>query len=175
MRTTVVIALLFFTALPARAGESGHRLVAGAKPVSLTSIVHGELSTHWGGGAFIEYAVLPHLLEVELSVAALESHDVVVPIDLLLKYPFFHSDALVAFVGAGPLVSILISGEHNDGHGHITEGGTETSFGFATVLGVYWWFQPAIGVLAQASYNGVWEHDEYVSEVGGALGIAFRF
>jgi hypothetical protein len=175
MRTTLFISLLFFAAVPAWAGEGGHRFVAGAKAVSLTSIVHGESSTHWGGGAFIEYAVLPHLLEVELSVAALESHDVVVPIDLLLKYPFYHSDALTAFVGAGPLMAILITGEHDDGHGHVTEGGTDTSFGFATVLGIYWWFQPVIGLLAQASYNGVWEHDEYVSEVGGALGIAFRF
>lgn len=144
---------------------NGHHHVVGLKGSYLAGFSHGEVHHLGGGGVFLETSVIHHWLELELGVRGLaNAHDLAFPIDVLLKLPFYASDAVHPFIGAGPTIVLGF------------EEGVGTSFhaGGAFTVGSYFWPWSWGGFVVEGNYNLI-SHDGLVHEVGPNLGFAYRW
>jgi len=145
--------------------HGGHHHVVGLKGSYMAGFSHGEVHHLGGGGFFLETSVIHHWLELELGVRALaNAHDLAFPIDLLVKMPFYASDVVHPFIGAGPTIVLGF------------EEGVGTAFhaGGAFTAGTYIWPWTWGGFVVEANYNLI-SHDGLAHEIGPNVGFAVRW
>jgi hypothetical protein len=111
----------------------------------------------------VERVLIPGWLDAEVSVLlAPGSGGLTLPIDLVLKKPFEFSHEVEGFLGLGLATEWFEAGE------------SETAYGVASQLGVYYWMDPHFALALEGEYNLLLspetEH-EFVLASGGA----FRF
>jgi hypothetical protein len=111
----------------------------------------------------VERVLVPGWLDVEVSVlVAPGSGGLTLPIDLVLKKPFELSPTVEAFIGLGLATEWFEAGE------------SETAYGAASQLGVYYWLDPHFALAFEGEYNLLLS-PETEHEVVLASGGAFRF
>jgi hypothetical protein len=111
----------------------------------------------------IERVLVPGWLEAEISVLlAPGSGGLTLPIDFVLKKPFEFSHEVEGFLGLGLATGWLKQGE------------SETAYGVASQLGVYYWLDPHWALAFEGEYN-LLLNPETEHEFVLASGAAFRF
>ena len=136
----------------------------GAKFVGLSVFNRGHDEQYYGPGIFLERVLIPHLLETEVTTAAaMNSHGVLVPVDILLKKPFNLHPRVEPFIGAGLALAIHVA----DGHalmypGAIFSGGTSI------------WLSRHVGLTLEVDYS-MMSHEGLTTELELAAGAAWRF
>ncbi|MBW2734086.1 MAG: hypothetical protein JRH20_16990 [Deltaproteobacteria bacterium] len=153
-RTFVILALC---ALPAIAqadpvlhgsgtSEPGHSIF-GAKIVGGAAIdPEGSAHRRMGLALLYEYALIPHWLEGEISVAGmLCDHGPLLPVELLLKIPFHLNDQWEFYVGAG--AAMVVDFDHE-----------QAFFGGVGSVGTFFWLSDHFGLLFELDYLLLHEH-----------------
>lgn len=116
-----------------------------------------------GGGLLIERTLLEGWLEIELSVAGVDTDEgTAVPIDLLLKKSF-EFGRINPYVGIGPSISV-----------DIVDGEAETSAGCAFAIGTYIWMSDHVGIDVDVDYALV-SNRGAAQELTLSLGPVLRF
>ena len=111
----------------------------------------------------LERVLVPGWLDVEVSVlVAPGSGGLTLPIDLVLKKPFELSSTVEGFIGLGVATEWFEAGE------------SETAYGAASQLGVYYWLDRHFALAFEGEYNLLLS-PETEHEVVLASGGAFRF
>jgi hypothetical protein len=111
----------------------------------------------------VERVLVPGWLDVEVSVLmAPGAGGLTLPIDLVLKKPFELSPTVEAFIGLGLATEWFEAGE------------SETAYGAASQLGVYYWLDSHFALAFEGEYNLLLS-PETEHEVVLASGGAFRF
>ncbi len=142
-----------------------HNLVA-VRGIGVMALVEEERVFLAGPSVAFERALVPHVLEVELSAALLFGEHAVVPVDLILKAPIHLSEVVQGYIGAGPLVVIPLGEVEGE------EGGLH--FGGIGSVGSYFWLWGDSGLMAELDVALVSEA-VLVTEIEVALGAVFRF
>lgn len=143
-------------------GESGGP-VSGEEPEAEEGEAEEHVLGRVGISIGVERVLVPGWLEAEVSVLfAPGEGGLTLPVDVVLKKPFEFSHELEAFVGVGLATSWLKAGE------------SETAYGAASQVGVYYWVDRHFAMAFEGEYNLLLspetEH-EFVLASGGA----FRF
>ncbi len=139
--------------------EHENHFFAGAKGAYLYAMQKDGNHHHAGAGIFFELSLLPHMLELEISVKAMSAHEgVVMPIDILLKVPFHPLPKVNPFIGLGPAMALVI------------DDGVEAHFGGAVAAGSYFWVHPHVALSAELNFNLLYAHGP-AYEYGGAVGV----
>ena len=147
--------------------EKENRFAVGAIGSGFGVFGGETVKSSYGGGVFLEVALVPRQLSLELAARVLStSGDVAVPIDLLVKKPFHVNRWFEPFIGLGPTVVPLIKKES-----------TELEVGGAAVVGAYFWLTRHVGLTAIVHYNLVYNVSakELEHELGGSGGVVFGF
>ena len=111
----------------------------------------------------VERVLVPGWLDAEISVlVAPGSGGLTLPIDLVLKKPFEFSHRVEGFIGLGLATEWFEAGE------------SETAYGAASQLGVYYWVDPHFALAFGGEYN-LLLNPEKEHEFVLASGGAFRF
>jgi hypothetical protein len=111
----------------------------------------------------VERVLVPGWLDAEVSVLlAPGTGGLTLPIDLVLKKPFEFSHEVEGFIGLGLATEWFEAGE------------SETAYGVASQLGVYYWMDPHFALAFEGEYN-LLLNPETEHEFVLASGGAFRF
>jgi hypothetical protein len=111
----------------------------------------------------VERVLVPGWLDAEVSVlVAPGSGGLTLPIDLVLKKPFELSRSVEGFIGLGLATEWLEAGE------------SETAYGAASQLGVYYWLDRHFALVFEGEYNLLLS-PETEHEIVLASGGAYRF
>jgi hypothetical protein len=150
-------------AAPAWAADPGHG--PGLEVGAVGLMLHDGHHALVGGGAFVEFHLLPHLLHLELTGAAGQAgDDSVVLLDLVFKYPYQLTDRVELFGGAGLTVPFVSR----------PTGGTEARPGLTLTAGAFYWFMPPMGLLGAGVFNVLSSGEGAHVEGGLVLGVALQ-
>ncbi|MCB9641624.1 MAG: hypothetical protein H6728_00905 [Myxococcales bacterium] len=145
----------------------------------------GLLGTLLGGSLSFEYALIPHRLELELEFHFFESHHgMTMPIDLILKFPFYLNSTVVFFVGIGATLEVETVNPSTTEH-EVTEGevvhtstpaaGTYVGAGATAIAGADIWFDKHWGFVLEVHGSAVYIADTMVYDVGLNTGLMARW
>ncbi len=139
--------------------------IVGAKWTSVSTLFEEHKASGMGLTLFYERVLLEETLEIEVSSAYLDLEEhTLVPIDLVLKAPFYYAHhTLEPYIGGGLAMDILLS-EH---HTHLYPG-------VLAVAGSYIWFTPHLGLDVEVVYGLVFE-EHTVQELLPSVGIVASF
>ena len=139
------------------------RTIVAARGLACFDCVEGSDEPLVGAGAFIEYAVVPHRLNVELSVSGVGQLDYFeVPVEALLKFPIALGQVVEVSPGIGGMMVDLPLEER-------------WLPGAIANVDVFFWNRSNVAVFVEA--DGVMHmehgHPQFMTEYG--TGIAYRF
>jgi hypothetical protein len=143
----------------APAGEEAGGPVSGEEPEAEGDRVLRRVGVSIG----VERVLVPGWLDGEISVLlAPGSGGLTLPIDLVLKKPFEFSHEVEGFIGLGLATEWFEAGD------------SETAYGAASQLGVYYWMDRHFALAFEGEYN-LLLNPETEHEFVLASGGAFRF
>jgi hypothetical protein len=110
------------------------RWILGLKGVYVSERADQEVERGGGVGAFFEFSLIRHLLELELGVVGVDPKESAgqVAFEPLLKLAFDVTDAVNPYLGAGPVLLYGLERPHLRGGGQL-------------VAGSYFWAHPKFG------------------------------
>lgn len=127
---------------------------------------HDEAEHGAGVGLFFETDLVPGRLDIEIGFAAFVLPDVDIvelPVDVLLKLPYFFGDVAEVYAAAGLTFGPVIG-----------EDDTALQVGGAFVVGSYIFLNSHWGLDFEVDYALLTEEGELVHELTFALGAVFR-
>lgn len=152
----VTLELAALEVIPGEANEHG----ASGHEMSMMG-GHETIEHHLGVSVAFERTLVPGWLAAELHVLlAPGAHGLTLPVELLVKKPFELSPEVEAFVGLGLATEWIKAGVY------------EPQYGFASVLGSYFWVNPLFGLVLETDYSLLSSREiehELVLAAGGAV------
>lgn len=143
--------------------ERSHRIALRLGGIAFGTYPPRGVGTNVGIGGGLVFGVSTHL-DVEVSAFYVSSSDDSrVPMQVLVRRPFFVSRVVRPYVGAGARMS------------HIFGAGSSNRFGFTTAMGTYFWFADHVGAFAEANAAAAFKDSKAIPEVGATAGIALGF
>ncbi len=143
---------------------------------------------HAALGGFVEFVLIPHRLELELEVeAVVDAEKLMLPIDLILKVPFWVRHRYELYVGVGvafvPTVAHFGSNSHqettdnheSDSHGESQQEHSSLEGGVLAVFGTKIWFNKTWGMEIEGSYHLLFDAGRPVHEMGLQTGVLARW
>lgn len=143
--------VLLLVLLPTFGHANDHSFCAGLKGSEQLTLAHGQSHEMTGAGVFVEAAIIPQRLELELSARYMtDGHTVSYPVELVAKLPIFSTGTLQPFIEGGPAIAVVMTGTHR-----------EIAYGAVGAAGAYWWVDSNWGLLFEGGYG-------HLSEAGGS-------
>lgn len=149
---------------------------------------HGHISNHNMAaiGGFVEFVLISHHLELELEMEAVFNDEkLLLPIDVILKVPFFVHKTYELYVGLGVTFAptlVVFSQEKEDEKAGDREGDEASSthpsafeIGMMAVVGTKIWFNETWGMEIEGSYHLVFEAGIPIHVAGVQTGVLAKW